>query len=184
MSAFDSAIHNIQSAVKNLQTPGKTEQYIITILSSKEEFKGFPIPLAKFIPIIFYLPADASGNTLMTYYDLVQSSPILDTSVIDNRFVKAEQRFAAVDNKLSILDKESGELPTISTVVQGHGNAIDEMIVEDKMLRQKIRDLSDRLDFHDRLNTFICSAFQLTSLEEQAKELYGLICPTDRHDEL
>jgi hypothetical protein len=148
MSGASSAIKNLQRAVKNLQTTVKTEQDIITILSSQDGFKGFSI-LAELIPIIFYLPADASSEAIMTYYVFVKNSHIVDTGVIDHRFVEADKRFAVIDNKFNILNKKSDKLPIISSVVQGHGNTIDALIDEGKMLRAKIRDLEDRLDFHD-----------------------------------
>jgi hypothetical protein len=182
MSWLDNTLSNVENDVKALQASGATKDQIIATLSSR--YGAFPLQLSNLIPIMFYLPADASPDTIMTYYNFVQSTHIIDTGVIDHRFIEAEQRFAVVDNKLDILNKKSDELPIISTVVQGHGNTIDAMIDEDKMLREKLHDLSDRLDSHDRLNKFICSAFHPTSLEGQAKELYGLICPIDMHDEL
>jgi hypothetical protein len=184
MSLLSSAIYNLKNRVKALKASGASENEIIARISSEDFFKGFPLQLSSIIPIIFYLPADASFDTIFEYFLFVEDSHIIDTGVIDHRFVEADKRFAVVDNKLNLLNKKSDKLPIVSTIVQSHGNTIDAMIDEDKMLREKIRDLSDRLDFHDRLNKFVCSVFHPTTLEGQAKELYGLICPTDIHDEL
>jgi hypothetical protein len=184
MNSFYSTIHNIQTRVKQLQVSGTSKQDIITTMSSQKEFEGFLLPLPELIPIIFYLPADTSSETLMKYFFFMQDSRVADTGVANKRFAEVDNKFVEAANKLGILDKKSDQIPIITTVVQEHGNTIDAMIDEDKTLRAKIRDLSDRLDFHERLNKFICSVFHPNTLDGQAKELYGLICPTDGHDEL
>lgn len=103
---------------------------------------------------------------------------------LEARLVEMGNKLAAIESKLTVIDHKLDQVPIISTVVQEHGNSIDAGIDEDKSLRKKIFELSDRLDSYERLNKFVCSAFDPASLQGQAQDLYGLLCTAHNHDEL
>jgi hypothetical protein len=124
---------------------------------------------------------------LASILTIIKSAAAAELSMAEKARVTAQKQvnlWETLYNRLILIEHKLDQVPIISTVVQEHGNTIDAMIDEDKSLRAKIRDLSDRLDFHERASKFICAAYNPTNLNEQAKEIYGALCPMEKHDEL